>query len=510
MASGDLITRIASEDTLLSVKDELNRVANVILDASKMDFKSFFEARATGEVFSTKFYTYETSTSPTGEKMNASVGLKAVPSTESVKGRDDFAVRNAFSVIDCNFTCNDAGKRIVSKIEGQAGFTRKGKVDVGVLVPQTYWGIEEHYSDGYYIVHFSDSPHPELGLVSTPWCNDPNGNAMGYGIVTKYYAGELDGILYSSSGIAPKGFISYNNGHEAFQKKGAGYFGSGSERSAYTLCMLWIKYATKNSQSVFRGCVSFDVQVKVAEATTGKNYVVIPTTSASQLVIGACVSIGDTGQASAKTDRSDAKTYNIKNRVQVTRIEAVSGTSNSRVYLDTGSFNATDTTWLYTEPCFSGTTDLVLGADGYIANDNKHAFKIGGIEESIGAYFASMNELLVKDSATVASYYVRGNASWNNTASGYTKVGTFDMKTTSDQWIGDVTMDVNTGVHYTRTYGSGDSVGVGDYQYKGGTGTGVREALRVGSLGNGSRAGFSYGFLWYDPSGAGWDFAAAV
>ena len=81
MASGDLITRIASQDTLLSVKDELDRVANVILDASKMDFKSLFEARRTGEVFSTKFYTYETSTSPAGTKMNASVGLKATPST---------------------------------------------------------------------------------------------------------------------------------------------------------------------------------------------------------------------------------------------------------------------------------------------------------------------------------------------------------------------------------------------------------------------------------------------
>lgn len=510
MASGDLITRIASQDTLLSAKDELDRIANVILDASKMDFKSFFEARATGEVFSTKFYTYETSASPAGTKMNASVGLKATPSTETVKGRDDFAVRNAFATIDCNFTCNDAGKKIVSKIEGQAGFTRKGKVDVGVLVPQTYWGIEEHHNDGYYIVHFSDSPHPELGLVSTPWCNDPNGNAMGYGIVTKYYAGEIDGVLYSSSGLAPKGFISYNSGHEAFQKKGTGYFGSGSERSAYTLCMLWIKYATKNSQSVFKGCTIFDVQAKVAEATTGKTYVVIPTSSANSLVVGACVSIGDTGQTSTKTDRVDAKTYNIKNRVQITKIEEISGTSNSRVYLDTGSFNATETTWLSTEPCFSGTTDYVIGTDGYIANDSKHAFKIGGVEESIGAYFVSMNELWVKDSATVASYYVRGNATWNNTASGYTKVGTFDMKTTSDQWIGDVTMDVNTGVHYPRVYGSGDSVGAGDMHYKGGTVTGAREALRVGSLWYGSCAGFSLGALWYDPSIAGWGCAVAV
>lgn len=510
MASGDLITRVASQDTLLSVKDELDRMANVILDASKMDFKSFFEARRTGEVFSTKFYTYETSTSPTGEKMNASVGLKAVPSTETVRGRDDFAVRNAFGVIDCNFVYNDAGKKVVSKIEGQAGYSKFGKVDVGVLVPQTYWNIEEHYNDGYYIVHFSDSPHPELGLVSTPWCNDPNGNAMGYGILTKYYAGEIDGLLYSSSGIAPKGFVSYVSGNTLMQKRGKGYYGSGSERLAYEMCMLWIKYATKNSQSVFTGCTSFDTQVKVAEATTGKNYVVIPTSSANSLYVGACVSIGDTGQASNKTDRGDTKSFNIKDRVQVAKIETISGSTNSKVYLDTGTFNTTATTWLSTEPCYSGTTDYVLGTDGYIANDSKHAFKIGGIEEGIGAYYVSMNEVWSKDTATETSFYVRNGAAWSSTGEGYTKVATEVMNNSEDFWIGDVVMDLATGVTYVRTKGSGDSVGCGDRCYFGGNNTGKREALKCGSLWGGSFAGLCCSYRGVVLSGAGWNYAACV
>lgn len=510
MASGDIITRVASQDTLLEAKSELEQIANVILDASKMDFKSYFEAKATGEVFSTKFYTYETSTSPEGTKMNDSVGLSATPSTESTRGRDDFAVRNAFSIIDCNFTCNEAGKKVVSKIKGQAGFSYKGKVDVGVLVPQTYWNIEKHYDEGYYIVHFSDKPHPELELVPTPWCCDPNGNAMGYGIVTKYYAGLIDSIMYSSSGLAPIGFVSYQGGHTDLQKKGTGYYGSGSERTAYLLCMLWIKYATKNSQKVFQGCVSFDVQAKVAEATTGKNYVIIPTSSANSLYARCCVSIGDTGQTSTKTDRGDAKTYNIKDRVQITKIEAISGTSNSKVYLDTGTFSTTETTWLSTEPCFSGETDNVLGADGYVANDGKHSFKLGGIEEGIGAYFVSMNEIWNKESGTVVSYYVRGNATWSTSVSGYKKIATFDMKNTNNQWIGDIDIDLATGVIYPRVYGSGDSVGVGDMQWKGGTGTGTREALLRGRLWSGSSAGFCYSYLWSDLAFAGWHCALAV
>ena len=122
-----------------------------------------------------------------------------------------------------------------------------------------------------------------------------------------------------------------------------------------------------------------------------------------------------------------------------------------------------------------------------------------------------MNELWNKESATVVSYYVRGNATWSSSSvSGYTKVGTFDMGSTSDQWFGDLTMDVNTGVFYPRVYGNGASVGVGDYQWKGGADTGLREALQRGRLGDGSFAGLAVSDLWSGVSFALWIFAAAV
>lgn len=501
MASGDLITRIASEDTSQNILDVVSRMENALVDSSKIDWKSFFAARATGEVFSTKFYTYETSTNPAGEKMNASAGLRAVPSTETVRGADDFANHNAFSYVDCNFVCNDAGKRIPSKIQGQNGFSRTGKVDVGILTPQTYWSIEKHYDEGYYIVHFSDKKHEELNMVSTPWCCDPSGNEMGYGIVTKYYAGMIDGILYSSSGIAPKGTISYESGHALLQNKGTGYYGSGSERSAYLFCMLWIKYATKNQQTAFRGCVDYNIEATVSEATTNCDYLIIPTSSANNLVVNGCVSIG-TGRDSSS---------NILNRVRVKKVEAISGTSNSKVYVTGGTFTTTTSTKLFSEPCYSGETDNILGADGYVANDGKHSFRLNGIEEGIGAYYISMNELWNKESATVVSYYVRGNATWSaSSVSGYKKVATFDMGSTTDQWFGDLTIDLNTGVFHPRVYGGGDSVGVGDMHWKGGTGTGLREALERGSLGYGSVVGLAHSNLWDVVSDAYWGFAVAV
>ena len=510
MASGDLITMIASQDTLLSVQEMVRQMSAVIVDASKMDWKAIFEARATGEVYTTKFYTYETDTSPAGVKMNASAGLRCSPSTETVKGTDDFALRNAFSYTDCDFICDDSGKRVPSKIVGQAGFSYNGKVDVAILTPPTYWSIEEHYSEGYYYVHFSDKKHEELNMVATPWCKDPSGNEMGYGIVTKYYAGLIDDILYSSSGIVPKGLISYESGHSLLQKKGTGYYGSGSERTAYLMLMLWIKYATKNSQTVFSGCADYNFQYKVAEATSNCDYLIIPTSQANNLVVGGCVSIGDPG---SKTDHDRGQPYmfNILDRVRVKKIEPISGTSNSKVYVTGGKFSTTATTMISTEPCYSGETDNILGADGYVANDGKHSFRLNGVEEGIGALYISMNELWNKESATVVSYYVRGNATWSaSSISGYKKVATFDMVNTNNQWIGDLTMDVNTGVFYPRVYGSGNSVGVGDYQWKGGNSTGLLEALQRGDLGNRSAAGLALSSLWLYVSNATWLCALAV
>lgn len=509
MATGDLITRIASQDTLLSVLDEVQRIGAAVVDATKIDWKSLFESRATGEVFSTKFYTYETTTNPLGEKMNASAGLRAVPSTETAKGRDDFAVRNAFSFIDCNFTYNESGKRVATKIKGQAGFSYTGKVDVGILTPMTYWGIERHYDKGYYIVHFSDRPHPELGLVPTPWCVDPSGNEMGYGIVTKYWAGYIDGTLYSSSGLAMAGYMSHNQVRTEMQKKGTGYYGSGSERTAYLLCMLWIKYATKNSQSIFTGCANYNIQTQVAQATTGQKYVIIPSSAANSLATHTAVSIGDPG-SDTNHDRGNSKMCNIKDRVNITKIEAISGTSNSKVYVDTEAFNTSATTWISTMPCRTGNTDNILGVDGYVANDNKHSYRLGGIEEGTGAWYVSANELWNKDSATVTSYYVRASATWSASATGYKKVATHDMGTSNDQWIGDVEVDEKTGVIWPRVYGSGDSVGNGDHNWKGGTGTGIREALERAHLGYASRGGLSASFLGNDPALRYWSISACV
>ena len=128
----------------------------------------------------------------------------------------------------------------------------------------------------------------------------------------------------------------------------------------------------------------------------------------------------------------------------------------------------------------------------------------------VGAYYISMNELWNKTSASTVDYYVRGKSAWSATGTGWTKVVTVDLGSSDDCWIGDINIDLKTGVITLRTKGAGDSVGVGDREYNGGTGTGWKEALRRGSLWSESHAGFSCANLWSDVSGASWDFALCV
>lgn len=497
---------IAMESTSQEILEMCKIIRTMVTNVEKFDWKNFWANMATGELFSTKFYNYEKSTNPAGEKLNASKGLVAVPSTDKVKNQDDFAGRNAFNYIDCNFTVNDSGDKIPVAIKGGNGFHNAGKVDVGIMTPPTYWGKEEF--DGYYIIHFSDTPHPEVGcIIPTPW-TDEN---LGYGMVTKYYAGLIDGIAYSSSGNAIYNFVSVQSANNELKKKGAGYAGSGSERTAYLLCMLWIKYATKNSQKYFKGCTETGGhQYKVAETGENVNYVVVTTAQAKNFYVGETLSIGTPG-SNNNIDRNQASMNAIAKNVRITAIEAIADTANSKVYVEKAGMTITEDTYISAMPLHSGTTDGVLGADGYISNDGKHAFKLGGIEEGIGAYFISMNEIWNKTTASTVDYYVRPKGvAWSATASGWKKVVTVDMIDSNDCWIGDIDIDLETGVDYLKTVGTGDSVGVGDRIYKGGTGTGHRGAMKRGNLGSGGNGGFCFSALWSVVPWSYWSFAFCV
>lgn len=479
----------------------------------KFDWGTFFGLRKTGELFSTKFYNYNHTQSGAGEFMNDSIGKTCKPSTDKEKGQDDFEHHNAFWYTLCNFTVDTSGVKIPTAIEGQSSFKRTGEVDVGVLTPPLYWG-EETDTDGY-IRHFSDSERPtkrpDLKLTLMPHCRDNKGNPMPYGIVPAYYAGEIKGKLYSSSGLPVKNFMSYTALHTAMEAKGTGYVGAGSERSAYLKNFLWIKYKTLNSQSVFPGCTNYNFQYKVTQAEESAKSVVISNSDANGIVVGNTVSIGKATSSTAP-DRGAAEATNIANLVKVTKVEDIGG-GNSRVHVDVEEdFQTTENTFISSMPLHSGQTDTILGNDGQIANDSKHSFRIQGVEDGIGAYMVSGNELLNKETATKTVLYNRNGKGYVSTAPADTwkKIAEFVRTGSTNFYIGEEVVDFETGSTFAKTVGGGSGNGVGDYYYYGSTNPGVCEYLTRGALRNGSDAGLSYLHAGHSVGDAYWDFAACV
>lgn len=498
------------------ILDYITRIYGAVFDAENVDWGAIFASRATGRLFSTKFYNYSVTNTGIGEFMNDSVGKVCEPSTLELQGQDDFAWENAFWNVDCNFTIDDNGVKHVTYIRGQIGFSDTGKVDVGVLTPPLYGGIE-YTSDGY-IFHFSDKEHPntrpDLTLTLLPWCKDRKGKPMPYGIVTKYYSGLLDGTPYSSSGNAIDNFESYQTTHTKMQTKGTGYIGSGSDRSFYLKWFLWIKYATLNSQTKFQGCTNYNFQYVVSEPGNNVDYVVVTNEQAVNMYVGGTVSIGDPGAEPSSIDRGQSNMRNIADKVKVTSIEDDGDGTHMKVHVDKTGMTITETTYISSMPLHSGQTDLVSGQDGQAVNDGKHSFKIQGVEDGVGSYYINVDEITNKETPEKTILYHRNGGNYQtsleNIQSEWKKVAEFTNPGSADIWIGEEIIDLDTGATFIKNYGGGSGNGTGDRYYFGSTDTGLREKLERGYLGGGSAAGLSCVTGRSGLSNALWHYAPCV
>lgn len=352
---------------------------------------NFFALRRTGKVYTTRIYKYDTSTSPTGVKMNDNEGLARKPSTNTVIGQDDYREIGVFMHFPCNFTVDDKGFNHVTALQGQPDFKKTGKVDVGEVTMSAWVGITDNPE--YVDYHYSDSPNEALGLRPMGESINPDGTISPFMIHGKYGAGDIDGVPYSSAGLilangSQKGGkpVSHTGLIVYMRKKGLMYVGTTNWDLFYKQLMMIILYATTNSRSVMTGCNFYASQEMATVAETGVTRVILPKAKANNYIVGSYVSVGDIGSNTNK-NRYYAYMHNLAYDVKILKIEPVDDT-NSAIYLDTEPFNTTLTTCISTMPWRTGSTDSVLGSDGspFSNTDNKNPFKIQGIETGYGAY----------------------------------------------------------------------------------------------------------------------------
>lgn len=477
---------------------------------------NYFALRRNGKVFTTKIYKWETSTSPAGVKMNANENMVAEPSVGRTEGRDDYAQYGLFHHFTCNFSVDENGFNHVDALEGQIGFTKYGKVQVGEVTMSAWFGIEDTTEAVLY--HYSDS-QTELTPYPMKESINPDGTISPFMIHAKYAAGDIDGVPYSSKGLAPangcqatqaRNPVSYTGMITYMHKLGGHYCGTTSWDLFYRQLMMIIKYATTHSQSIMAGCTSYSNQNQNLVEETGVMRVVLTKAQAAGYVIGSYVSIGDVGSNTNK-DRYFSYIHNKAYSVKVTKIEDVDD-SNAAVYVDAPeAFDTTLTTWITTMPWHSGATDEVAGSDGSPNNNTngKDPYKIQGIETCIGAYEVLGN--VVMDIVTGADgnpardVYVCEDASALSsniaTVRANYKKAIAQVAYTAASWkyITEETTDQNLGIMIPTKVGGGSTTGFADALYTDTGTSGQREWLALGHLSFGALAG-----LWILYAGIGW------
>jgi hypothetical protein len=488
---------------------------------------NYFALRRNGKVFTTKIYKWETSTSPVGVKMNANENMVAEPSVGRTEGRDDYAQYGLFHHFTCNFSVDENGFNHVDALEGQIGFTKYGKVQVGEVTMSAWFGIEDTTEAVLY--HYSDS-QTELTPYPMKESINPDGTISPFMIHAKYAAGDIDGVPYSSKGLAPangcqatqaRNPVSYTGMITYMHKLGGHYCGTTSWDLFYRQLMMIIKYATTHSQSIMAGCTSYSNQNQNLVEETGVMRVVLTKAQAAGYVIGSYVSIGDVG-SNTNRDRYFSYIHNKAYSVKVTKIEDVDD-SNAAVYVDAPeAFDTTLTTWITTMPWHSGATDEVAGSDGSPnSNTNgKDPYKIQGIETCIGAYEVLGN--VVMDIVTGADgnpardVYVCEDASTLSsniaTVRANYKKAIAQVAYTAESWkyITEETTDPNLGIMIPTKVGGGSTTGFADGLYTDTGTSGQREWLALGSLNLGALAGLWVLNAYNGWSSTGWAIVSGV
>lgn len=462
---------------------------------------NFFALRRTGKVYTTRIYKYDTSTSPTGVKMNDNEGLVRKPSTNTVIGQDDYREIGVFMHFPCNFTVDDKGFNHVTALQGQPDFKKTGKVDVGEVTMSAWVGITDNPE--YVDYHYSDSPNEALGLRPMGESINPDGTISPFMIHGKYGAGDIDGVPYSSAGLilangSQKGGkpVSHTGLIAYMRKKGSMYVGTTNWDLFYKQLMMIILYATTNSRSVMTGCNSYTSQEMATVAETGVTRVILPKAKANNYIVGSYVSVGDIGSNTNK-DRYYAYMHNLAYDVKILKIEPVDDT-NSAIYLDTEPFNTTLTTCISTMPWRTGSTDSVLGSDGspFSNTDNKNPFKIQGIETGYGAYEVLSNVFMDivtdEDGTPKRDVYICMDASllttdMNVAKTRYKKVAA-QVTYTAASWkyISKCFVDPALGIMVPTETKAGSTTGFCNGLYTDSGTSGQREWLSLGSLDGGT------------------------
>lgn len=503
----------------------------------EQSIENYYALRRTGKVYQTKLWKFATNPTSAGEKLLDNAGLVFEPSTDTEEGQDDYlnGQHSLFEWVRCNYIRDDDGTARPVAIEGDSNYQTDGSADVGAM-QMSFWYKWDSSNAEYDLITISNLPHSELGLEPWPECVKADGTVLPWCIGSAYVSGLAeDGKLRSQPGLKPERNQSHNSMITNYQSKGAGYWGAGACRNTFQYIFNAIKGGTKNSQTLFAGCTSYNYQYEAAvQSAETHTYFPVTNAQAGNLIVGSCVSVGYGGNnnGTSNIDRGQTTVHAYADDVKILSIETLDD-NNMAVYLDIPEEDAFNTQpHVYTEEFSapivlstihwrSGSTDTVRGRhDGSPGSntDGKHPYRVQGREYAVGAYIVASDTVMdlqadFTKKVLVAPKGVAHSSSEATIRSTYTEIGTIPAAAAgenADWWIGDCEINNVTGSWYPSAEGSGSSQGCGDRCYAGGSGatSGMREYLQGGNLWNGSSAGAACLNCWVGLGSGDWCYVA--
>lgn len=494
-----------------------------------MSWSDWFDLHRTGWHGGVTFPQFSTSQSTLGTKTGDNADMVAETSTNTTKGRNDYAGKPVtdlmFNGIEVNGYIDEDGEPHITAVKGSPEFSRDGSngdVYMAFLTP-FYKRIYSDTEDSWdFADHQLDGMKPWDGAVRQ------DGTYRSFYFVAKY-PGVYDdkNVVASISGKKLIRDVSHNGQISMFAKKGTQYCGMTSTDVAWAQWMIDMKFANRNSQATITGCTGYSYQYPATVIENDVKRIIISKNDAKNLVVGSGASIGYAGVSNGAItmDRGYQNFHKYADDVKILKIEDYDD-SNSAVYVDapnafsTESVSLTDTltspVYLSTMHWWSGACDDVLGPDGSPSNctSGKEPFVLSGVELSHGAYTTISDIILSSvydsdaDTCSQTPYIVNDNRKIanNKLTDDYVKLD-ITIPDTNDNWkyISKEGYDPRYPFLQLPIEVMGSSTtGFCDGLHTGKRTTSLREFLWGGNLRGGSYAGLRCSFLGSALDGGWW------
>lgn len=438
--------------------------------------------------------------------------------TPGIIGRaaiDPYVGVGPFWYATVNGFVDEDGTPHVTAFEGDGNFKADGSNgNVWVLTPVLWWRIDESDSDA---VILSVSDTRLSGMEAQPQAYLPDGTLRPYMLYAKYVGVKGDDDKMASlSGREPWVFnVSHNSLITQCDTANTGYSGKSIADDWYLKVMFLLKYATKNSQSVFTGCTNYNYQYSPAVAETGVTRVILTKAQAANLIVGSSMMLGTHTGTNPGNDRNTGVNHDVFTNCRIVKIEDYD-TDNSAVYLDSTATFDVGTGYLFsTAPWVSGSLDAVEG-DGTLtaagATSSKEPFKVQGIETMMGC-FECLGDVILDGDAELGweacvNYDSRNEAT--SVTANYVRTGKYLEAGSSAAYHYPLYPSNAGGLLLGQGTGGSTSAGMADGHYTSALGTGTHEWLGLGGLYYGAIVG-----LWYVNGGgaltnAGWGFGSRL